>query len=235
MRRYSGRGDHLHFPYTDAVECVECYSKGKLEKKVNNYNCGRPREEIHYLPGGRNKITTWYDNGSAKSVEEYNGNTLINAESYNLTGAVESQVREGTGMRINRDEYGELISTESFDKGALTQKTLHYPNGSPKEINPYKNGVTEGVRKTFLPAGEPGTIENWAAGEQNGLTIVFQNGEKYAEVPYERGMKRVLRKGLETASRSLRRFRGATMCVTVPLTPILVKRLRRITTFMAGK
>lgn len=176
------------FPHCDAVEFSEFYSRGKLERKVTNYYCGHCKEEVRILPFGH-QITSWYDNGSVKSTEEYTGDCLNSGEYYNLSMVVESQIKNGTGQRINRDEYGELISTENFESGRIFQKIAYYPNGSPKEVTPYNNGVVEGVRKTYLPAGEPSTIEQWAGGAQEGMTIFFQNGEKYAEVPYDKGMK----------------------------------------------
>ncbi len=181
------------FPYCDAIECKEIYSKGKLERKITNYYCGNPKEEVHYLPRGE-RVTGWYDNGAPKSIEEYEDASIIYAEYYNPANAIESQVKNGSGTRINRDEYGELISSETMENGKVVQKTMYYPNGSPKEITPYNNGVVDGERKTFLPAGEPSTVERWVGGVQQGMTVVFQNGEKYAEVPYDKGCKKGIEK-----------------------------------------
>lgn len=181
------------FPHCDAIECVEYYAKGKLEKKITNYYCGNPKEEVQYLPRGE-RVTAWYDSGHPKSIEEYEDSSLVYAEYYSPTSALESQVANGSGLRTNRDEYGELISSETLEKGKVVQKTLFYPNGSPKEFTPYQNSLVEGERKTFLPAGEPSTVERWEHGVQQGLTVVFQNGEKYAEVPYENGCKRGIEK-----------------------------------------
>ena len=181
------------FPFCDAVEFSEFYSKGKLERKVTNHYCGNSKEEVMHLPFGR-QVTTWYDNGSVKTIENYTGDCLNSGEYYNPSMNLESQIKNGTGQRTNRDEYGELISTELFENDRLVQKVVHYPNGSTKEMTPYRNGVVEGVRKTYLPAGEPSTIEQWVCGVQEGMTIVFQNGEKYAEIPYEKGMKKGIEK-----------------------------------------
>ena len=176
------------FPHCDAVEFSEFYSKGKLERKVANYYCGHCKEEVRYLPFGQ-QVTSYYDNGSVKSTEDYRDDRLNFGEYYNPSLAVESQIKNGTGQRVNRDENGELISIEHFESGKIAQKIVNYPNGSPKEVTPYRNGVLDGVRKTYLPAGEPSTIEQWIGGVQEGMTIIFQNGEKYAEVPYDKGMK----------------------------------------------
>jgi antitoxin component YwqK of YwqJK toxin-antitoxin module len=46
-----------------------------------------------------------------------------------------------------------------------------------------------GQRRTFLPGGEPHTIEEWSEDHQEGVTVVYQNGEKIAEVPYLNGIK----------------------------------------------
>ncbi len=181
------------FPHCDTVECVETYSQGCLDKKVQNYFCGVPKEEVQYRPGGQ-RVTSWYDNGTPQSIEEYEDHRLVYGEYYNPSHKLESQVSNGQGFRVGRDEYGELTSTDTIEQGRMVLRTTYHPNGSPKEIIPYEDGVVQGERKTFLPAGEPSTLELWDGGVQHGVTVIFQNGEKYAEVPYVRGMKKGVEK-----------------------------------------
>ena len=45
----------------------------------------------------------------------------------------------------------------------------------------------QGQKKTFAIDGQPLTLEEWAANIQSGLTVVFENGSKRAEVPYTEG------------------------------------------------
>ena len=51
------------------------------------------------------------------------------------------------------------------------------------------SGLIHGTRKTFLPSGEPLTFEQWQHGAANGVTVVYEQGEKVAEVPYVNGQK----------------------------------------------
>jgi len=77
-------------------------------------------------------------------------------------------------------------------------RTISYPSGTLKEVVSYKDGEIEGMRRTFGPAGEPLTVEEWKGGKQEGLTVVFQNGEKVSEIFYKEGRK----EGLERRYKS---------------------------------
>jgi len=113
----------------------------------------------------------------------------MEADYYTLNNQVESKIDGGNGFRTNRDEFGQMISKDKFERGLIVMRTAYYPNGAPKEIVPYYQGKISGQRKTFLSGGEPRTIEEWSDDRQEGITVVFQNGEKIAEVPYLNGVK----------------------------------------------
>src|SRR5690606_18588493 len=78
---------------------------------------------------------------------------------------------------------------DKLEEGILVERTLYYPNGTPKEHVTYNNSIIDGLKKTYLPDGEPATVEEWDNGYQHGLTIIYQHGEKFAEIPYNRGRK----------------------------------------------
>ncbi len=137
---------------------------------------------------------TWYQSGSPKTKEVYDGDLLISGEYFTKENRLESSVKNKSGVRTVRDEFGDLVSIDTIEGGEIVCRIVPYPNGSPKELTPYVGGVVEGERKTFLETGEPLTIETWKGGLQEGITIVFQNGEKYAEVPYVRGAKEGIEK-----------------------------------------
>jgi len=185
------------FPHSDAVEKIETYARGQLVKEVDQYHSGQPKQRIEYLPSSSCTITNWYENGSIKSVEEYSSLLLAEGEYYTSNTQVESRVQQGSGHRVNRDDYGQLLSLDVFKEGSLTQKETYHPNGTPKEIVSFNRGQLHGQRKTFTPSGEPIVVESWQDGAQHGLVTLFENGEKIAEVPYAHG----LREGIE------RRFR----------------------------
>ncbi|MBS0656070.1 MAG: hypothetical protein JSR46_09850, partial [Verrucomicrobia bacterium] len=61
-------------------------------------------------------------------------------------------------------------------------------------------GRIHGTRSTYSPTGEPETIEDWSNDRLNGLQIVFQNGEKVAEVPYVNGKRQGVEKRLRAGT-----------------------------------
>lgn len=177
------------FPHSGAIHRIETYSEGRLLSELENYPSGLTRRQVEYLSPLEERISIWYENGTPSSREEYRDGKLMEGDYYTLYRQVESRVDDGQGKRINRDEFGQLLSVDRIENGLLAQRMILYPNGSPKEIIPYINGKIAGRRQTFLPGGEPLTVEEWDAGRQQGLTFLFQNGEKVAEVPYFNGQK----------------------------------------------
>ena len=73
--------------------------------------------------------------------------------------------------------------------GQLYLRTTYFPNGSPREVIPYKLGIVEGLKRSFNPAGDPSSIETWVDGEQTGQTTFFQHGHKSSEVTYVANQK----------------------------------------------
>lgn len=189
------------FPHSEQPQKVEVYDNDALVSRVIYQPTGMPINSIEYSAPDSWSETVWYDTGNPKSVEKYERNLLLSGDYYNLQNKRDTWVCNGFGERITRDNFGCVESVDNFRGGELVLKTIPYPNGAPKEIIPFAEGVVHGERKTFYPGGEPMTIEFWNNGQQNGLTTVFQNGEKYAEVPYLGGKKN----GLE------RRFRDGSV------------------------
>lgn len=177
------------FPHSQTIQKVETYSQNNLVKELVNYTSGKPRQEVVYVSPDVVDVTRWYESGSIQAKEHYEKDDLITGYFYTPKNQQESKVAEGRGVRIQRDEYGQVLSHDNFENGHVTLVTTFHPNGTPKSVAPYINDVIEGLRKTYLPAGEPDTIEAWSNGTQNGLTTVFRNGERYAEVPYIDGVK----------------------------------------------
>jgi antitoxin component YwqK of YwqJK toxin-antitoxin module len=138
--------------------------------------------------------STWYQSGSPKTKEVYEGDLLLSGEYFTKENRLESAVKNKTGLRTRRNEFGDLLSLDTIENGKMVSRTIPYSNGSPKEVIPYVDGVIEGEKKTFSENGEPLTREAWKQGVQEGVTIVFQNGEKYAEVPYVKGLKEGIEK-----------------------------------------
>lgn len=178
------------FPHSTTIEKVETYSNGVLVKEVLNTLSGIPTQETVYKDDRSKDMTIWYEKGSPKSVEHYDSSgLLIEGTYYDARHQLDARVVNGEGMRFVRDGYGQLLSKDTIQGGALTTRTTYHPNGTPNEITPYVNGIVEGQRKTYLPAGEPNTVETWENGKQTGITVFYLNGEKYSEVPFTNGIR----------------------------------------------
>lgn len=181
---------HYTFPHSKTVQKTEFYSKGVLEKEVENYRTGKPYSEKVYVSPTVQDMTYWYENGTLQAKERIDNNLIVNGEYYNDKAQIEASVKNGEGSRLERDVYGAIVVHDKIKNGQMYQRTLFHPNGAPRDITSYStDGVVAGERRTYLPDGEPNTIEQWAMGVQEGLTIVFENGEKFAEIPYATGKK----------------------------------------------
>ena len=178
------------FPHSNTIETVETYRDGSLVKTVTNYPSGLPRCEEEVTASGSTVVTLWYESGSPMSVEERRDERVLTGKYYTSTEECDATVIAGEGERKRRDPYGQLLSVDSINDGWLTLRTTFHPNGSPKEYIPFEYGTISGVKKTFLPGGEPNTVEEWQNDSQHGITVAYRNGEKFSEIPYENGQKR---------------------------------------------
>lgn len=194
-RRYSGGtldGDTTYtYPHSSQIQYGETYQKGTLVKETEYYFDGTPKEETAYDPSqaGTKIVSAWYLTGTPRCIERYQNEMLYNGEYFTSSNQRDSIVDQSHGTRLLRDDYGQLIATDTITDGKMVQRVVYHPNGSPREIIPYKNGAVEGTKKTFLPAGEPNTVEQWVGGQQQGTTVVYQHGEVYSETPYVAGEK----------------------------------------------
>jgi antitoxin component YwqK of YwqJK toxin-antitoxin module len=177
------------FPHSEAIEKIEWYSQGDLLKIREHYVSGAPKREAEYHSISSHTLKNWYENGAPKSRELYEENKLIDADYYTMNNQVESRINDGNGTRIIRDEFGQLLALDKFNNGELALSTTYFPNGSPKEFIPYRNGNIDGQKKLFYPGGDPQAVESWTENKREGITTVFHNGEKISEIPYFDGQK----------------------------------------------
>lgn len=177
------------FPHSEVIQKVETYSQGNIQRVMVHYYSGKPAHETLFNGQNSRQITRWYESGSPQSKEQIVNDKLMSGEYFTVKNQLEARVADGQGTRIQRDHYGQHVSQDTIVNGEMVLCTTCHSNGAPKELTPYKNRVVDGELKTFLPAGEPNTTENWSGGKKEGITIVYQNGEKYAEVPYVSGYK----------------------------------------------
>ena len=176
-------------PYSQNIEKSEVYTQDKLTKEVFYNPCGEPQKEISHDNPEHTLVKEWHTNGQLKSYEKYAGSLLSHGEYYDAGGTRLTGIQEGTGVKTFRDSFGLLQYSDTINDGELESRTTYYPNGSPKEITPYKNGLVHGQRKTYFPGGEPKSIETWEKGKQQGITTLFVHGQKSQEIPYDNGIK----------------------------------------------
>lgn len=193
-------GGELHgecsytYPNTNKVCRSEVYENNVLQKETHYYRSGAPKQTSEWTSPNCKTISCWYECGAPRCVEKFEDGHLLMGEYFNKKGDRDSWVYNGNGERLSRDSNGYFLSHDEFHGGELCRRTYLYPTKGPREIVCLKDGIPHGERKTFYPDGSPCSIETWENGHQNGNTVIFQNGERYADIPYLDGKKNGIEK-----------------------------------------
>jgi len=177
------------FADNKTIEKEQTYDKGLLKEETVFYLNGLPKTRIEFLGGLGKKITSWYEESSPKSIEVFQDSFLEEGQYFSLDNQVESEVFNGQGIRTLRNTLGLLIAQDLIEEGHLSQKTTFYSNGDPQSIIAYHKGLIHGKKQNFLIGGIPSSVEEWSMGKLDGLVIIFHNGEKFKEIPYQKGNK----------------------------------------------
>lgn len=178
------------YPFSNQLKHIEEYDGDCCVKRQTFLECGSPDCSTEYTADGCITLTHWYNCGTPRCVEKYTNDLLIDAEYYDTQNNRESWVCQGNGERAQRDRFGQFICLDTIENGYLSKRTNYHPNGSIKEILPYdRQGNVCGLVRSYHPDGSPNTIETWNGNVQEGITVSFQNGEKYAETTYSYGKK----------------------------------------------
>lgn len=196
------------FPHSNIVHRETYFDKGARVWQTSHYSSGMPKRQDIFRPGNITLVSTWYEDGTPRSSEEYHGENLWSGEYFTREQDLETQVAQGNGERIRRDGHGQLLGKDEIENGKKILEVVYYPNGMPQKYIPYVNDQVEGTLKTFLPGGEPATVEEWKKDQQNGDTTVFRSGLRVAVIPYVNGQK----EGVETG------FRPGTDIITEQVT-----------------
>lgn len=185
------------FPNSSTIQFVENYKEGILVSKRENYTSGVPMKEESYDGKLLVKLNRWYEDGTPQGEESYENGQIVSAEYRTLLNVVEARIQNGHGTRIRRSPEGELLSKDTFQSGQMVERITYFGNGDPATVTAFDQGAVHGTRMTFLQGGIPRSVEQWMKGAQEGITVLYQNGEKIAEVPYHKGKKN----GVETRYR----------------------------------
>lgn len=177
------------YPNSDQTQRVVSHSQNQPVKTTDYYISGHPERQVTNETPDTKSIKQWYENGTISISETFENGLLKEGEYFDTKHQRSSVVQNGSGIRTQRDGYGHLVATETVENGHVRSRTVYYPTGSPKEIIPYQNDHVDGAKKTFLPGGEPETIETWVAGKQEGITTIFHEGVKQEEIPFVNGIK----------------------------------------------
>lgn len=188
-----GPTTHTH-PHSQTVQYFFLYNFGELKKEVVYDSLGMPIRENVQLSPHRNCITTWYGDGTPKSIEDFTGAELIDGQYFSLNNEVESRVERGNGTRIRRDQHGTLLSKDLFASGYLTKQETFFPSGALESLTYYKMNKKNGERKVFTENGLPLATEEWLNDQLHGKATYFANGNKQVEVYFIKGA----RNGVET-------------------------------------
>ncbi len=177
------------FAHSDAIEKIEQYEQGQLIKERFFYKSGSPSKEIEHPSETIQVVKSFYEHGAPQSTETYESEVLKQGEYFTPTHVTDSRIENGNGLRTRRDRFGLVIGVDTISDGVIRETRTFYQDGSLKQVIPYVNGIVEGELKTYLPGGEPESIQVWSAGEQTGDTTLFENGERVAQIPMIKGVK----------------------------------------------
>lgn len=177
------------FPFSKVVERVEEYSKGTCVLSGRNYENGSPEFQEQWLPQERKVVHAWYEDGSPRSLEEYQASRLQQGQYFTAEGDVEGGVSLGTGTRFERTRAGLLTIREEVRSGDVVKRESFYANGQLREVALYQGGKRHGETRRYAENGQTCSIENWTFGMLDGVQTFFEGGQPVRSVPYLLGKK----------------------------------------------
>lgn len=186
----------ISYPHSTTIALTEKYEHGVLISRKHFFVNGLPKQEEIFQSDGSVTVSKWKDGDLAGMTpyisETFNGG-LLQSGTYLTPKGDQVRIIDGTGIRPYFTNEGEIFSEETFSHGSLSRKTVYHPNGDPASVTQYQNGVVHGIKQTFFQGGIPNTHEEWRNGLQDGITFIFKNGNRIADIPFVQG----IRKGLE--------------------------------------
>jgi antitoxin component YwqK of YwqJK toxin-antitoxin module len=177
------------FPNSPIVEHLFVYDQGTLIKEILNDSKGIPISENAYEFDDRKILTLWDENGAPISIEEFDGEFLVEGSFFTPEHELEGKVESGFGERSRRDRTGLLICRELIENGVVSRHTSFHPNGHIHSISNYHDYQLHGEQKKFTSLGKPLMDLHWDHGVLNGLKVVYRDGVKASEIPYCNGQK----------------------------------------------
>lgn len=177
------------FPNSSVIEKSLTYDAGVLLKETLNDSRGMPISEQVYEFDNRTIITFWDEKGTPLSIEEYEDEVLVDGKYFTTNHELEGKVEGGNGQRVKRDRAGALLSRDRMENGQIASRTTYHPNGEIHTVSNYQGNELHGEQLKFTALGRPLMKLNWNHGVLDGLKIVYRNGIKIAEIPYNNGQR----------------------------------------------
>ncbi len=177
------------FPHTKVIDRIEQYRHGTRILAARNYASGSPQFQEEWLDSGHRIVRSWYDDGSPRILEDYEGASLVGGQYFTLDGEIESTVMDGTGIKIERSRLGELLTREHLQHSQVVSTESFYPNGQVREVVAYRDGKRHGQTRRYSESGEPLSIEQWTLGIVDGTHLYFDGGQPVRQISYVMGKK----------------------------------------------
>ena len=111
----------MSYPFTNILQTEALYTKGNCEWTLANYASGVPERKEQYAPNNVMIVSTWYEDGIARSKEEYRETLLLNGEYFTNEQEEEARVSDGKGERLVRDGHGTLLSRQAVQDGRIVE------------------------------------------------------------------------------------------------------------------
>ncbi len=182
------------FPNSSIIQHLAVYDQGTLIKEIVNDAKGIPISENAYEFDNRKILTLWDEKGAPISIEEFDGELLVEGTYFTPEHELESVVESGFGERFRRDRTGLLLARELIENGIVSRHTAYHANGHIHSISNYHDYQLHGEQKKFTSQGKPLMDLQWDHGVLEGTKTVYKDGIKIAEIPYNYGQKH----GIET-------------------------------------
>jgi antitoxin component YwqK of YwqJK toxin-antitoxin module len=177
------------FPHSSIVEKLLVYDAGTLLKECVNDAAGMPIREEVFEFDNQKIVTVWDEKGAPLSIEEYDGELLVEGKYYTPEHELEATVEGSYGERVKRDRTGLLISREKIENGMISSRTTYHPNGQVHTVSHYSDYQLHGAQLKFTASGRPLMELNWNHGILDGEKIVYRNGTRVAVIPFVQGQK----------------------------------------------
>jgi antitoxin component YwqK of YwqJK toxin-antitoxin module len=177
------------FEHSQTVQIREHYKRGQLEKRTYYSISGAPEEETYFKSPTHTVVKRWYSSGSPKSTEEFVETKLIHGQYFSINNELASHITNGTGEKTLSNHFGDVIEKQVFVNYEITYTETYHQDGTPHVVSSFKDGKLHGEKKTFSPAGDPISVENYLYGLKHGVCSYYQNGYVYQMTTYVEGRK----------------------------------------------